>query len=72
MIRRAVPSEDWILSALAMRSKAHWPYPKGYLEKCIDALRVSADDIRSWSQLLKRAIDEAKKLYRSRAAFFAH
>jgi GNAT superfamily N-acetyltransferase len=43
MIRRALPSESALLSALALRSKAHWGYDAEFLEACREALRVTPD-----------------------------
>lgn len=48
VIRRALIDEAQELSTLAMRSKAHWPYPQDYLEKCVDALKVDAAYIEQW------------------------
>jgi GNAT superfamily N-acetyltransferase len=44
-IRRARPAEASILSALALRSKAHWGYDAGFLAACRDDLTLSADDV---------------------------
>ena len=44
-IRRAHPAEAGILSALALRSKAHWGYDADFLAACRDDLTLSADDI---------------------------
>ena len=35
------------LSALALRSKAHWGYPQNFLEQCRDELTYSPEDIAS-------------------------
>lgn len=44
-IRRAHPAEASALSALALRSKAHWGYDAGFLAACRDDLTLTADDI---------------------------
>ena len=44
-IRRARPAEAAVLSALALRSKAHWGYDADFLAACQDDLTLSADDI---------------------------
>jgi GNAT superfamily N-acetyltransferase len=44
-IRRAHPAEAGVLSALALRSKAHWGYDADFLAACQDDLTLSADDI---------------------------
>jgi GNAT superfamily N-acetyltransferase len=44
-IRRAHPSEAGALSALALRSKAHWGYDVDFLAACRDDLTLTADDI---------------------------
>lgn len=40
-IRRARPDEADLLSALAFRSKAHWGYPKSFMEACRSELTLS-------------------------------
>src|SRR5918995_3597055 len=44
-IRRARPAEAAVLSALALRSKAHWGYHADFLAACQDDLTLTADDI---------------------------
>ena len=44
-IRRAYPAEADVLSALALRSKAHWGYDADFLAACRDDLTLSPDDI---------------------------
>jgi GNAT superfamily N-acetyltransferase len=44
-IRRARPEEAATLSALALRSKAHWGYDAEFLAACRDDLTLSAEDI---------------------------
>ena len=63
-IRRARADEAQELSTLAMRSKAHWPYPKDYLEKCVDALRIDPSYIEQWPVFVA---EEAKQV----VGFFA-
>src|SRR5688572_449956 len=45
MIRRALPDEAELLSALAFRSKAHWGYSSDFMEACRAELSVTAADI---------------------------
>jgi GNAT superfamily N-acetyltransferase len=44
-IRRARPVEAGVLSALALRSKAHWGYDADFLAACRDDLTLSPDEI---------------------------
>jgi GNAT superfamily N-acetyltransferase len=44
-IRRARPSEADALSALAARSKAHWGYDPGFLDRVRDAMTLHAEDV---------------------------
>lgn len=44
-IRQATADQAERLSALAMRSKAHWGYPETFMNACRDELRVSRHDI---------------------------
>jgi GNAT superfamily N-acetyltransferase len=44
-IRRARPAEASVLSALAMRSKAHWGYDADFLAACRDDLTLTGEDI---------------------------
>ena len=46
-IRRALENEAEVLSALAFKSKAHWPYSASQLDAWRDALAVSAAEISS-------------------------
>ena len=49
-IRRFVardPAEAGVLSALALRSKAHWGYDADFLAACQDDLTLSAEEIAS-------------------------
>ena len=45
MIRRARRDEAGILSALALRSKAYWGYPPGFLERCRRELTILPHEI---------------------------
>ena len=45
-IRDARPDEADALTALCMRSKAHWGYDADFMERCREGLRVGADAIR--------------------------
>ena len=44
-IRRAHPDEADALSALAVRSKAHWGYDAAFLERVRDAMTLRPDDV---------------------------
>src|SRR5688572_22130050 len=46
-IRRARPAEAALLSALALRSKAHWGYDADFLAACRDDLTLSPEEIAS-------------------------
>jgi len=48
IIRNATASEATLLSDLASRSKAHWPYDKEYLRLCQSVTHVTEDDLRCW------------------------
>ena len=43
LIRDARPDEVEVLSALCMRSKAHWGYPPDFLEACRETLTLTAE-----------------------------
>ena len=47
VIREADPHEAGLLSALALRSKAHWGYPGEFLESCRNELTVDGSRIGS-------------------------
>ena len=47
IIREAYPHEAELLSALALRSKAHWGYSAGFLGSCRDELTVDRSRIGS-------------------------
>ncbi len=42
-IRDATPSDAPALTAIALRSKAHWGYPAAFLEECRPALTIRKD-----------------------------
>lgn len=42
-IRRGLPSEAAALSALCLRSKAHWGYDPDFIARCETSLRVEPD-----------------------------
>ena len=44
-IRRARPEEAGVLSALALRSKAHWGYDADFLAACRDDLTLIPEEI---------------------------
>src|SRR5579862_699879 len=46
-IRAALPSEAPLLSALAMRAKAHWGYDREFLERVRPLLTFSAADLEA-------------------------
>jgi GNAT superfamily N-acetyltransferase len=57
-LERARPESAEALSALALRSKCYWPYPLDYLVKCMDALRISTEDIEKWPVFTARHANE--------------
>lgn len=44
-LRTAVPGEAAALSALALRSKAHWGYDAAFLDACRDELTLRDDEL---------------------------
>lgn len=44
-IRRALPGEAPLLSALALRSKAHWGYDAAFLDACREELTLSSGQV---------------------------
>jgi GNAT superfamily N-acetyltransferase len=44
-LRAGRPDEAAVLSALALRSKAHWGYDEAFLDACRDELTLSAGDV---------------------------
>jgi GNAT superfamily N-acetyltransferase len=63
-IRRARPEEAGLLSALGLRSKAHWGYDAEFLAACRDDLTLSADDIASSSVYVFDGVDAPLGYYR--------
>lgn len=47
VVREARLAEAEDLSALCLRSKAHWGYDAGFLARCVPHLRVSPEAIRN-------------------------
>lgn len=47
-LRSAKIDENLILTKIAARSKAHWPYDQDYLDLCNQVTNVTPDDIREW------------------------
>jgi N-acetylglutamate synthase-like GNAT family acetyltransferase len=44
-IRRARPAEAPELTALALRSKAHWGYDAAFMAACVEALTIAAERV---------------------------
>ena len=63
-IRRARPAEAGILSALALRSKAHWGYDADFLAACRDDLTLSPDEIATSTVYVFDAGDTPSGFYR--------
>jgi GNAT superfamily N-acetyltransferase len=63
-IRRARPAEAALLSALALRSKAHWGYDAEFLAACQDDLTLSADDIATSTIYVFDGADAPSGFYR--------
>jgi GNAT superfamily N-acetyltransferase len=63
-IRRARPEEADLLSALGLRSKAHWGYDAEFLAACRDDLTLSADDIASSTVYVCDSVDAPLGYYR--------
>ncbi len=47
-IRKANPEDADVLTALSMRSKAHWGYDAAFMEACRESLRVPKDAIEKY------------------------
>lgn len=45
-LRKAAPADTGALTALAMRSKAHWGYDEAFMEACRDELTITEDGMR--------------------------
>jgi predicted N-acetyltransferase YhbS len=61
IIREACPGEAGALSALALRSKAHWGYARDFLEACrnelaVDGSRIGCADYRCFVAVQDEAI----------------
>ena len=63
-IRRAHPTEAGVLSALALRAKAHWGYDADFLAACRDNLTLTADDIATSPVYVCDGTDAASGFYR--------
>ena len=63
-IRRARLEEAGVLSALGLRSKAHWGYDADFLAACRDDLTLSADDIASSPVYVCDGVDAPLGYYR--------
>jgi GNAT superfamily N-acetyltransferase len=63
-IRRARPAEAGVLSALALRSKAHWGYGADFLAACRDDLTLSAEDIATSMVYVVDEADAPSGFYR--------
>jgi GNAT superfamily N-acetyltransferase len=50
--RRGTLEDSQELSRIALISKAHWPYPQDYLDKCVDALFIDEDYISNWPVII--------------------
>lgn len=46
-IRPVLPSEDKLISELALRSKAYWGYSSEFINSCLDELTYSSEQITS-------------------------
>ena len=63
-IRRARPAEAGVLSALALRSKAHWGYDADFLAACQDDLTLTEEDIATSVVYVFEAVDAPAGFYR--------
>jgi GNAT superfamily N-acetyltransferase len=63
-IRRAHPAEAGALSALALRSKAHWGYDVEFMAACRDDLTISANEIASSPVYVFDGVDSPSGFYR--------
>jgi GNAT superfamily N-acetyltransferase len=59
-IRSAKPGESRILTALCVRSKAHWGYDAAFMKLSAAALSVNEDDIAAGRMLV--AVDDADRV----------
>jgi GNAT superfamily N-acetyltransferase len=63
-IRRARPAEAGILSALALRSKAHWGYDADFLAACRDDLTLLPEEIATSVVYVFDGVDAPLGFYR--------
>jgi GNAT superfamily N-acetyltransferase len=63
-IRRARPAEGGALSALALRSKAHWGYDAEFLAACRDDLTLTTDEIMTSTVYVCDGVDDPLGFYR--------
>jgi GNAT superfamily N-acetyltransferase len=63
-IRRARPAETGVLSALALRSKAHWGYDADFLAACRDDLTLSPEEIATSAVYVCDGVDAPLGYYR--------
>jgi len=63
-IRRAGPAEAGVLSALALRSKAHGGYDAEFLAACRDDLTLTADDMTTSTVYVYDGVDAPLGFYR--------
>jgi GNAT superfamily N-acetyltransferase len=59
-VRSAKPGESRILTALCVRSKAHWGYDSAFMKLSAAALSVNEDDIAAGRVLV--AVDDADRV----------
>ncbi len=62
-IRRALPEEAEALSALALRSKAHWGYSDAFMRACRTELTISPDEIETYPTFVVESRGEAIGFY---------
>jgi GNAT superfamily N-acetyltransferase len=63
-IRRAQPAEAGALSALALRSKAHWGYDADFLAACRDDLTLLPEEIATSLTYVADGVDAPAGYYR--------
>lgn len=56
-IRAARPDEGAELSALALRSKAHWGYDEAFMTACVDELTLRAEEVEARRTVVAQAAD---------------
>ena len=62
-IRRALPLEARVLSALALRSKAYWGYDAAFMQACIASLTITPEQIESSPFFLLESGDQVVGFY---------